>query len=120
MKILKGYDGSIVFKQKRHGMNQSVFSLFKFRTMYVNSDIHGNTMKNDERIYPYSRVLRKFRFDELPQMINIIFGDMHLVGPRAEWVKLSDEYSKTNTEHVFDMLYCTRYSLWECYTSVTQ
>ena len=95
MKILKGYDGSIIFKQERHGMNQSVFSLFKFRTMYVNSDIHGNTMKNDERIYPYSRVLRKFRFDELPQMINIIFGDMHLVGPRAEWVKLSDEYSKT-------------------------
>ena len=62
--------------------------------MHVDSDNQGNTIKNDERIYPFAKILRKLRLDELPQIINIILGDMHLVGPRAEWVKLSDGYSK--------------------------
>ena len=93
MKLVNGYDGSLVFKQNRHGINQNIFSLFKLRTMYVDSDLDGNTVKNDARVFPFARILRKFRLDELPQVINIISGDMHLVGPRAEWVKLSDVYS---------------------------
>ena len=52
------------------------------------------SVKNDERIYSFARNLRKYRLDELPQIINIFLGHMHLVGPRAEWVKLSDMYSK--------------------------
>ena len=100
VKFIKGYDGSFIFVQKRYGKSQDIFSLFKFRTMHVNSDIHGNTIKNDERIYSFANSLRRFRLDELPQIINIIFGDMHLVGPRAEWVKLSDEYSK-KIDHYF-------------------
>jgi len=93
MKLVNGYDGSLIFKQNRHGINQNIFSLFKLRTMYVDSDLDGNTVKNDARVFPFARILRKFRLDELPQVINIISGDMHLVGPRAEWVKLSDVYS---------------------------
>ena len=94
MKLIKGYDGSFIFTQKRHGINQNIFSLYKFRTMFIDSDSYGNTVKNDQRIYPFARLLRKFRLDELPQVINIFCGDMHLVGPRAEWVKLSDMYSE--------------------------
>ena len=94
MKLIKGYDGSFIFTQKRHGINQNIFSLYKFRTMFIDSDSYGNTVKNDQRIYPFARLLRKFRLDELPQVINILCGDMHLVGPRAEWVKLSDMYSE--------------------------
>tara|TARA_A100001011_G_scaffold145726_1_gene153860 strand:+ start:101 stop:1333 length:1233 start_codon:yes stop_codon:yes gene_type:complete len=95
MKMIKGYDGSFIFTQKRHGINQNIFSLYKFRTMFIDSDSYGNTVKNDQRIYPFARLLRKFRLDELPQVINIFCGDMHLVGPRAEWVKLSDMYSES-------------------------
>ena len=95
MKLIKGYDGSFIFTQKRHGINQNIFSLYKFRTMFIDSDSYGNTVKNDQRIYPFARLLRKFRLDELPQVINIFCGDMHLVGPRAEWVKLSDMYSES-------------------------
>ena len=94
IKLFKRYSGSFIYIQKRRGINQNVFSLLKIRTMYLDSDLYGNTIKNDERTYPFANKLRKFRIDELPQIINIILGDMHLVGPRAEWVKLSDEYSK--------------------------
>tara|TARA_Y100000389_G_scaffold157759_1_gene158991 strand:- start:1660 stop:2634 length:975 start_codon:yes stop_codon:yes gene_type:complete len=94
MQLVKSYDGSFIFTQKRHGENQNIFMLYKLRTMHMDSDIQGNTAKNDQRIYPFAKSLRKYRLDELPQLINIIRGDMHLVGPRAEWIKLSDEYSK--------------------------
>ena len=93
MKLLKGYGGNFIFIQKRYGIDQNIFSLFKLRTMHIDSDSQGNTVKDDQRIYSFAKFLRKFRLDELPQIINIILGEMHLVGPRAEWVKLSDEYS---------------------------
>jgi lipopolysaccharide/colanic/teichoic acid biosynthesis glycosyltransferase len=63
--------------------------------MHVDSDSQGNTVKNDHRIYSFAKNLRKFRLDELPQIINIFLGHMHLVGPRAEWIKLSNEYSES-------------------------
>ena len=94
MKLVKGYGGSFIYRQKRYGINKKIFSIFKLRTMHIDSDSDGNTVKNDQRIYSFAKLLRKFRLDEVPQIINIISGDMHLVGPRAEWIKLSDTYSE--------------------------
>ena len=56
-------------------------------------DIENNTVRNDTRIYPFAKLLRQTRLDELPQIINIIKGEMHLLGPRAEWTKLSNKYT---------------------------
>ena len=94
IKIVKRSSEPILYQQKRYGINKEIFTLLKVRTMYVNSENKGNTTRDDDRVYPFARILRKYRLDELPQIINVILGDMHLVGPRAEWVKLSDNYYK--------------------------
>ena len=62
--------------------------------MKTDSDLKDNTSRDDPRIYSFAAWLRTYRLDELPQIFNILLGEMHLVGPRAEWVKLSDEYSR--------------------------
>ena len=58
-------------------------------------------IRDSNRVYPFARVLRKYRLDELPQIMNIFLGKMHLVGPRAEWVKLSDNYYKNIKNYSF-------------------
>ena len=92
---ISDHKGPVIFKQTRVGRNGKLFTMYKFRSMYVDAEERkkelmaqnetgGKTfkMKNDPRIYPFGHVLRKFSLDELPQLINIIKGDMSIVGPR--------------------------------------
>ena len=87
--------GPVFFIQKRSGQDNLVFNCLKFRTMYINNDseIKG-TLKNDERITPFGKILRKTRIDELPQFINVFIGQMSVVGPRPHMLKHTEEYSK--------------------------
>ncbi|MBI2258631.1 MAG: sugar transferase [Flavobacteriia bacterium] len=79
-------EGSVFFLQDRIGKNGKNFKIIKFRTMYINSEKNGPQLstENDPRITPFGKFLRKSRFDEFPQFINVILGEMSLVGPRPE------------------------------------
>lgn len=78
--------GPVFFKQKRLGKDGKIFSIFKFRTMIVNAERIGDGLSiksdKDPRITKLGRFLRKTSIDELPQLINVLIGDMSLVGPR--------------------------------------
>ena len=91
-KIKKESPGSIIFKQQRIGLNGKEFTCYKFRSMHENSHDDPYTRENDTRIYPWGNFMRKTRIDELPQLINILKGEMHLIGPRAEWNRLVKDY----------------------------
>ena len=87
--------GAAIFKQTRLGRNERHFTLYKFRTMNSGSDKgDAYTRENDKRVTALGRVLRKLRIDELPQLINVLKGDMSMIGPRAEWAKLTADYEK--------------------------
>lgn len=93
---------SPVYTQKRVGREGKIFNCYKLRTMYKNDYIPKNvknggyaeSQDTDDRVIPFCRFVRKARFDEIPQMINIIKGDMSIVGPRTEWEDLVKIYSK--------------------------
>ena len=104
LKYMHNISDSLIYSQKRYGKNRRLFSLYKIRTMHINSESRGATEKNDMRVYSFARFIRESRLDEFPQILNIFLGHMHLVGPRAEWVKLSDEYYRNipnyNLRHI--------------------
>jgi len=93
-RIKKESPGSIFFKQSRIGLNGKPFMCYKFRSMHENSHFNPYTQDNDSRIFPFGHLMRNMRIDELAQIINVIKGDMHIVGPRAEWDILVNEYEK--------------------------
>ena len=77
--------GPAVFKAKRIGLHGNIFTMYKFRSMYLNSDkAHIITLRTDSRIFPFGKFIRKSKIDELPQLINILKGDMSIVGWRPE------------------------------------
>ena len=87
--------GPVFFRQRRVTTYGRVFRIFKFRSMVQNAESLGTqvTVKNDSRITRVGKVLRKFRLDELPQLINVFIGDMSFVGTRPEVEKYVKEYS---------------------------
>lgn len=89
--------GPALLRQKRLTLNGKEFTLFKFRTMRLDAEkISGAKMadENDPRIFPLGRFLRKARLDELPQLINVIRGEMSLVGPRPERPEIASTLEK--------------------------
>lgn len=88
--------GGFFYFQNRVGKNNCDFKLIKFRTMFINSDKLGliTVGTNDKRITRFGKFLRKFKLDELPQLINIIKGEMSIVGPRPEVRKYVNLYNK--------------------------
>ena len=87
--------GPVYFKQERVTQYGRKFSIFKFRTMVINADRTGSlvTVQNDSRITVVGRKIRKYRLDEIPQLFNILAGDMSFVGTRPEVRKYVEEYS---------------------------
>lgn len=102
--LVKCYDGGPVFyKQARLTKDGKVFQVYKFRSMRVDSEKNGArlAMKGDSRITPVGKVLRNIHFDELPQLLNIITGDMSLVGPRPERPEIAEQYTKDIPEFAY-------------------
>lgn len=139
--LIKAEDGGkVMFRQKRATLNGKIFKVYKFRTMREENSVNVSVTEDDDRITKVGKLLRKFRIDELPQLINIIKGDMSLVGPRPEMVENIDRYEdylpefsyrlrvkagltgyaqiagKYNTSPkdklVLDLMYIEKYSLW--------
>lgn len=83
-----------IFKQQRPGKDEKLFTLYKFRTMTDEKDENGNLLPDSERLTRFGKILRSTSLDELPELINIIKGDMAIVGPRPLLIKYLPYYTK--------------------------
>ena len=93
--------GPIFFKQKRNGLNDKEFYCYKFRSMKVNADADRvQATKDDPRKTKWGNIMRKTNIDELPQFINVLKGEMSVVGPRPHMLKHTEEYSKVINKYM--------------------
>lgn len=123
--LIKAEDhGPIFYKQVRVGKNGKIFEMYKFRSMFVNADkmldrlkdqndVDGPMfkMKKDPRVTKVGYFIRKHSLDELPQFLNVLRGDMSLVGPRPPLPSEVEEYSEYDKQRLFVMPGCT--GLWQ-------
>lgn len=84
----------VLFKQERPGLNEKIFTMYKFRTMTDEKDKEGNLLSDKDRLTKFGKFLRSTSLDEIPEFFNILKGDMSLIGPRPLLVKYLDRYSK--------------------------
>lgn len=92
--VLKYHGRPILFSQKRPGKDEKIFSMYKFRSMTNEKDENGNLLSDDERLTKFGRTLRSTSLDELPELLNIVKGDMSIVGPRPLLISYLPFYKK--------------------------
>ncbi|UAY52243.1 sugar transferase [Ferruginibacter albus] len=94
--------GPLIFKQKRVGLNGKIFTIYKIRTMVHCPEGYVDfTRKNDSRITKVGLFLRKLKIDELPQLFNVLKGDMSWIGPRPERVEIVEKYIQANNSYQY-------------------
>ena len=89
--------GKVFFLQNRPGKNEEIFKIIKFRTMNDKKDAHGNLLPDEERLTTIGKLVRKTSLDEIPQLINVLLGNMSLIGPRPllpEYLPLYNDVQK--------------------------
>lgn len=95
--LLFANKGKVFFLQNRPGKNEEIFKIIKFRTMNDKRDAHGNLLPDEERLTSIGKLVRKTSLDEIPQLINVLLGNMSLIGPRPllpEYLPLYNEVQK--------------------------
>lgn len=85
----------VIFRQPRAGLHNQIFEVFKFRSMTEQRDAQGHLLPDEVRLTPFGKLMRKLSLDELPQLWNVIRGDMSLIGPRPLLTHYLPRYSET-------------------------
>ncbi|EID4796726.1 undecaprenyl phosphate N,N'-diacetylbacillosamine 1-phosphate transferase [Campylobacter lari] len=92
--VLKIVQGSVLFKQARPGLNEKIFYIYKFKTMSVETDENGELLPDELRLKPFGKLVRSLSLDELPQLFNVLKGDMSFIGPRPLLVEYLPLYNQ--------------------------
>lgn len=96
--------GPAIYRAKRVGLHGQLFTCYKFRSMRVDSGkVKLTTLQNDDRIFPFGNFIRKTKIDEMPQMVNILLGQMSVVGPRPEDKENADKVYVGDFVHILDV-----------------